>query len=344
MTSAATTRPAVVGPKSRRRASFRRRETLAFYGFISPWLLGFVFLGFLPIIAGFLISLSNFNGGNLRGYTVNGVHYGGAHYIGFSKYARALHDPYFWQSLVTVGRIALIVIPLSIAFQIGLALLLNSGIKLLGLWRTIFFAAFVIPVVAKAYMWKAITAQDGGLLNRLIGFVGGPKHIDWLNGHPTWLLVMLLVWGGAQALGGGLGAGLGMLIFLAGLRSIPEELYEAARIDGASKLRMFRSITLPLLTPVLMFQLVTSLIAVSSMFQEPLLLSPGLQGGIASYVPGENRVFNIEALQQITVTGDWGYGAAEIWLFVPILLFVTALVFYSGKFWVYSGTEQYGNR
>jgi len=313
--------------------SFRRREALAFYGFISPWLLGFVFLGLLPIIAGFLISLSNFNGFNLHGYTVNGIHHPGAHYIGFSKYTRALHDPYFWQSLKTTGKIALIVIPLGIVTQLGLALLLNSGIKFLGLWRTIFFAAFVVPVVAKTDMWKAVSAQDGGVLNRVIGFFGGPKHIDWINGHPTALLLMLLVWGGS---------GIGMLIFLAGLRSIPEELYEAARIDGASKLRSFWAITLPLLTPVLMFELVTSLIFVSSMFQEPLLLSPGLQGGIASYVPNGNRVFNIEALQQIGVTGDWGYGAAEIWIFVPMLLFVTAAVFYSGKFWVYSASEQYG--
>ena len=325
---------ATVARRHKRRASFRRRETLAFYGFISPWLLGFIFLGLLPIIAGFLISLSNFNGGNLHGYTVNGVHYRGAHYIGWEKYIRALHDPYFWQSLATTSKIALIVIPLGLASQLGLALLLNSGIKVLGFWRTIFFAAFVIPVVAKADMWKAITAQDGGLLNRLFGLVGGPNDIDWLTGHPTSLLVMLLIWSGA---------GLGMLIFLAGLKSIPEELYEAAKIDGASKLRSFTAITLPLLTPVLMFQLVTGMIFVSSMFQEPLLLSPGLQQGLGSYVPSGNRVFNIEALQQITVTGDWGYGAAEIWLFVPMLLLVTAIVFYSGKFWVYSGSEQYSN-
>jgi len=316
----------------RRRASFRRRETLAFYGFTSPWLLGFIFLGLLPIIAGFLISLSNFNGGNLHGYTVNGVHHRGAHYIGFEKYTRALHDQYFWQSLQNTGKIALIVIPLGIAVQLALALLLNSGVKLLGVWRTIFFAPFVIPVVAKADMWKAIGAQDGGLLNRLIGAIGGPSNIDWLNGHPMSLLVMLIIWGGA---------GLGMLIFIAGLKSIPEELYEAAKIDGASKLTTFRAITLPLLTPVLMFQLVTGLIFVSSMFQEPLLLAPSLQSGLGTYVPGSNRVFNVEALQQITVTADWGYGAAEIWLFLPILLFVTAIVFFSGKFWVYTGSEQY---
>jgi len=318
--------------RPRRRASFRRRETLAFYGFISPWLLGFICLGLLPIIAGFLISLSNFNGFNLHGYTVGGVHFRGAHYIGFGKYGRALHDQYFWQSLLNTGRIAIIVIPLGIAVQLGLALLLNSGVKLLGVWRTLFFAPFVIPVVAKTNMWKAIGDQDAGLLNRMIGAVGGPRHIDWLNGHPMSLLIMLVVWGGA---------GLGMLIFIAGLKSIPEELYEAARIDGASRLRVFRSITLPLLTPVLMFQLVTGMIFVSSMFQEPLLLAPSLQSGLGTYVPGSNRVFNIEALQQIGVTGDWGYGAAEIWLFVPMLLLLTAVVFFSGKFWVYSGSDQY---
>jgi ABC-type Fe3+ transport system permease subunit len=133
---------------------------------------------------------------------------------------------------------------------------------------------------------------------------------------------MFLVWGGA---------GLGMLIFLAGMRSIPEELYEAARIDGAGRIRSFRSITLPLLTPILMFQIVTGMIVVSSMFQEPLLLSPNLQAGLGTYVPEGTHVFNIEALQQIMVTGDWGYGAAEIWLFVPILLCL-AVIFFSGVY------------
>src|SRR5213076_33023 len=124
----------------------------------------------------------------------------------------------------------------------------------------------VVPVVAKAYVWKAITAQYGGLLNRTIGALGGNSQIDWLLGHPTATLVMLL----------------------AGLKSIPEELYEVARVDGANAFRRFVSITLPLLTPVIMFQLVWGIVGAANVFVEPILLSPGLQSGLGSTVPSEN--------------------------------------------------------
>jgi multiple sugar transport system permease protein len=144
---------------------------------------------------------------------------------------------------------------------------------------------------------------------------------------------MLLLWGGA---------GTGMLIFLAGLRSIPEELYEVARIDGANAVRRFTAITLPLLTPVLMFQLVWGLFGAANVFVEPILLSPGLQQGLGTAVPTENTTINLYALQRIFVDGDFGYGAAIATIFVLFLLVVTVLVFLSGRFWVFYGKEQYG--
>jgi multiple sugar transport system permease protein len=225
------------------------------------------------------------------------------------------------------------IVPLWIVTQLGLALILNTGIKLLGLWRTLFYISVVIPVVAKAFIWKAITAQDGGLINRVLGVLGGSSQVEWLLDYPSETLIMLLVWGGA---------GIGMLIFLAGLRSIPEELYEVARIDGASAIRRFRSITLPLLTPVIMFQLVWGLALAANVFVEPILLSPGLQEGLGSTVPTDNVTVNLYALQRIFGDGDFGYGAAISWIFVAFLLVVTALVFLSGRFWVFYGKEQHG--
>jgi multiple sugar transport system permease protein len=309
----------------RRRASFRRRETLAFYGFISPWLIGFVLLSILPLALGFAISLSNFNGFNLH-TTLR--------FVGTENYARALHDQEFWNSLERTGTFALILVPSTIVVQLALAMLLNSRIKLLGVWRTLFYIPAVIPIVATAYIWKAVTAQDGGLANRIIGAVGGPDATDWLVGHPTATLLALMLWGSA---------GVGMLIFLAGLQSIPEELYEAARIDGASGVAVFRMVTLPLLTPVIMFQLIWSLIRAAQVVAEPILLSPNATAGLASSPPDANRLFNVQALQEIFVSGDYGYGAAMIWLFVVLLLAITALLFFSGRFWVFYGTEQYRN-
>ncbi len=277
MATAETPRAATAAPP-RRRAAFRRRETFAFYGFLSPWLLGFLALTSVPLVLAFAMSLSNLTTVNLHT---------NLHYVG----------------------------------------------GLLGLWRTLFYIAVVVPVVAKAFIWKAVFAQDGGLLNRVLGALGGSGNTDWLLDHPTASLVMLLVWGGA---------GIGMLIFIAGLKGIPEELYEVARIDGASAVRRFCTITLPLLTPVIMFQLVWGLFLAANVFIEPILLSPGLQQGFGSTVPTSNITVNIYALQRIFIDGDFGYGAAIAWIFVLLLLIVSALVFLSGRFWVFYGKEQYG--
>jgi multiple sugar transport system permease protein len=315
---------AATADRPRRRASRRRRETLAFYGFLSPWLLGFIVLSSIPLVLAFAMSLSNLTTVNLHT---------NLHYVGTQNYVRAYHDHEMWYSLERTGILMVTIVPLWIVTQLGLAMILNAGIKFLGLWRTLFYIAVVVPVVAKALMWKAVFAQDGGLVNRVVGALGGSSDTDWLLDHPTATLIMLLVWGGA---------GIGMLIFLAGLKGIPEELYEVARIDGASAVRRFSTITLPLLTPVIMFQLVWGLFLAANVFIEPILISPGLQQGIGSTVPTQNVTVNLYALQRIFGDGDFGYGAAIAWIFVFLLLIVTAVVFLSGRFWVFYGKEQHG--
>ena len=316
--------PVATLAKPRRRASPRRRETLAFYGFLSPWLLGFILLTSIPLVLAFGMSLSNLTTVNLDT---------NLRFVGADNYVRAYHDHEMWYSIQRTGILMATVVPLWIVTQLGLALILNAGIKFLGLWRTLFYVAVVVPVVAKAFIWKAVFAQDGGLVNRLLGALGGNGNIDWTLDHPTAMLVILLVWGYA---------GIGMLIFLAGLKGIPEELYEVARIDGAGAVRRLVTITLPLLTPVIMFQVVYGIFLAANIFVEPVLISPGLVQGIGSTVPTENLTVNLYALQRIFGDGDFGYGAAIAWIFVLLLLVVTALVFLSGRFWVFYGKEQHG--
>jgi multiple sugar transport system permease protein len=311
----------VVRPRGR--AARRRRETLAFYGFLSPWILGFVLLTSVPLMLAFAMSLTNLTPVNLH-TTLR--------YVGAENYVRAYHDPDLWYSFERTGILMVTIVPLWLVTQLGLALLLNTGLKILGLWRTLFYVAVIVPVVAKASIWKAMADPDGGLLNRALGALGGSSDVYWLVDHSTATLLMLLVWGSA---------GLGMLIFLAGLRGIPGELYEVARIDGAGPVKRFLTITLPLLTPVIMFQLVWGLVVAANVFVEPILLSPGQQTGIGSTVPSENTFVNLYALQRIYGDGDFGYGAAIAWIFVLLLVIVTALVFSSGRFWVFS-RGQYG--
>jgi multiple sugar transport system permease protein len=316
---------AATAHRSKRRASRRRRETLAFYGFLSPWLLGFIALSSIPLVLAFLMSLSNLTTVNLHT---------NLHYVGADNYVRAYHDHEMWYSLERTGILMVTIIPLWIATQLGLAMILNASIKFLGLWRTLFFIAVIVPLVAKTFVWKAMAAQDGGLINRVLGALGLNSNIDWLLDHPTATLLMVLVWGFA---------GTGMLIFLAGLKSIPDELYEVARVDGAGAVRRFVTITLPLLTPVILFQVVWGVfLAANEAWVYPILLSPGLQQGLGSTVPTENVFTNLYALQRIFGDGDFGYGAAVAWIFVFFLIVVTALLFLSGRFWVFSGKEQYG--
>jgi multiple sugar transport system permease protein len=310
--------------RPRRRASRRRRETLAFYGFLSPWLFGFILLTSVPLALAFAMSLSNLTPVNLHS---------GLRYVGADNYVRAYHDRELWYSFQRTGILMVTIVPLWLVTQLGLAMLLNAGLRFLGLWRTLFYVAVVVPVVAKASIWKAMTDPDGGLLNRVLSPLGGSKDVAWLVDRPTATLLMLLVWGSA---------GLGMLIFLAGLRGIPEELYEVARIDGAGAVRRFVTITLPLLTPVIMFLLVWGMFGAANVLVEPILLSPGLQAGIGSTVPSENTFVNLYALQRIFGDGDFGYGAAIAWIFVLLLVIVTALVFWTGRFWVFHSREQYG--
>jgi multiple sugar transport system permease protein len=310
--------------KPRRRASRSRRETLVFYGFLSPWLLGFLLLTSVPLALAFAMSLTNLTPVNLHT---------NLHYVGTANYVRAYHDHEMWYSFERTGILMVTIVPLWLVTQLLLALLLNAGLKFLGLWRTLIYVAVVVPIVAKASIWKAMTDPDGGLLNRVLGALGGSSNTEWLVDHSTATLLMLLVWGYA---------GLGMLIFLAGLRGIPEELYEVARIDGAGALKRFFTITLPLLTPVIMFQLVWGLFNAANVVVEPILLSPGLQSGIGSTVPSQNTFVNLYALQRIFGDGDFGYGAAIAWIFVLLLIVVTAVVFWSGRFWVFQTREQYG--
>jgi len=297
---------------------WRRRGTrraVTFYAFISPWLIGFVALGAIPLLLALLMSFTNYDGLNLD-YV---------RFVGADNYARAVNDPdtlhSMQRTLVFVGS----TVTLGLVVQLGAALLLDAPVPGRGLFRTLFYLPYVVPVVAGAWIWKIFTDPNGGLLNALIGLVKPEFAMNWIVEQPTTVLVLFTVW----ALTGG-----GMVVFLAGLQGIPAELKEAAQIDGAGPVSVLRFITLPLLAPVILFQLVVSLIGAMQIIQQPLLLAPGLLGP-GTLPPRDNYLYVVHAYHEIFVNQRFGYGAALLWILFLITLGLTLALVRSSRRWVH---------
>jgi multiple sugar transport system permease protein len=229
--------------------------------FLSPalFLIGIFF--FLPVAASLLLSVTDFD--------IYGVADPLAtRFVGFRNYSRLLGTPDFWNALKNTLYFAFVGGPLTIAVSLGAALLLNSKlVRFKGLFRTIYFTPFVTTLVAVAIVWRYLYHTQYGLFNFVLGKFG-VSPIDWL-GDPHWAMpaiILMAVWKSF---------GYNMLIFIAGLQAIPEELYDAAEIDGASTSRQFFSITLPMLTPTLVFVGVVTMIGYFQLFAEPYVMTQG---------------------------------------------------------------------
>jgi multiple sugar transport system permease protein len=312
-------------PAQRRRHDSRaRREARWFYLFISPWLLGFVCLSLIPLVIGFLTSLSNYNGYNLS--TVR--------FIGLDNYVRAFNDRNALFALGRSVRFTLITVPLNLVISFGIALLMNQRVYARGFMRTLFYLPSIVPIVAVAWIWKLMMDQNFGLVNALISYFVPGTAIRWLSDYPTAVLIMLSVW---------IGTGGAMIIFLAGLQGVPRELEEAALIDGANVFQMFRAITLPLVTPVVFYQLVLSIIFSLQVLVEPILLGGTSTGSsIGTMPPRPNYLYMVHTYNQIFINQRFGYGSALLWLLFAMILALTLLVFRTSRYWVYYEREQEG--
>jgi multiple sugar transport system permease protein len=296
-----------------RRSRRRTRRAFFFYLFVAPWLVGFLCLGLVPILLGLAMSFTNYDGFNLDTFS----------WVGFDNYTRAFDDPEAWAAFKRTVAVLVVTVPGAVALQLFLALLLHQAIRARGLFRTLFYLPSILPVVAAAWVWKAVGAPEGPL-NEL-GARLGAAEIPWLVDHSTDLLRMWLLWAWSGA---------GMLIFLAALQGIPDELREAAAIDGATRAQTARRIVLPLLTPVIFFQLVMTSFLAFQVLVEPILLAPGLTG-LANPPPPENNLFAVNAYQQIFVGQRFGYGAALLWLLFAATLLATLALFATARFWVF---------
>jgi len=238
-----------------------RQESRAAWLFLAPALALITVFFFVPVIAGFVISLTDFDI-----YAIGTPET--ARFVGIDNYVRTLTSHEFWNALKNTLYFVMVGGPLSVAVSLGAALLLNARLVCLrSLFRTIYFAPVVTTIVAVAIVWRYLYHPHYGLLNYCLGAVG-IAPIDWL-GNPAWAMpaiILLAVWKNF---------GYNMLIFVAGLQSIPEDLYEAAGVDGAGRWRQFLHITLPGLTPTFLFVGVTTMIAYFQLFAEPYVMTQG---------------------------------------------------------------------
>ena len=292
-----------------RRRSFRRAVT--FYLLISPWLLGFILLGAVPLAGAFVMSFTNYDGLNLD-YV---------RFVGTDNYARAFGDS---DAQYALGRTVLLMA----------AILVRCGTvpaHFSNVFRTIFYLPYVIPVVAAVWIWKIFVDPTGGLVNAVAGAVSAGANWHLLVEQPTAVLALLTIWGAA---------GGGMVVFLAGLQGIPAEYREAAMIDGAGRAQVTRYITLPLLTPVIFFNLVTGIIVALQILVQPMLLSPGILGlNPGTVPPRDNYLYAVHAYIEIFTKQLFGYGSALLWLLFAVVLALTLLLFKTSRRWVFYGVE-----
>ncbi|MGE5529438.1 MAG: carbohydrate ABC transporter permease [Patescibacteria group bacterium] len=301
------------------------RNAMHFYIAISPWLIGFILMSVIPLTIGLLTSFTNYDGLDT-----------GVRWVGLSNYKWFFTmDKDAWWGLYRTALITAIGVPLTTMGGFLLAMLLNQKVKALGIFRTLFYLPAIVPVVVTALMFRFIYDRDGGPLNALISLFRPGTAIGWLtNDWCTVSLIGMMFWG----------LGSGMVIYLAGLQGIPVELKEVAAIDGASAWQSFRKITVPLMTPVVFFQLVMGIIGSLQMFAQPLLLTPMVTGGtVFSATPSRNNyLYVIHAFKEIFSYNRFGYGTALLWILFVVVLLFTLLVFKSGSYWVYYEVEQGG--
>jgi multiple sugar transport system permease protein len=270
--------------------------------FVAPALLAIVIFFFLPVAAAMLLSLTDFDIYAVAGWR-------NLRFVAFGNDARLLCDPLFWIALENTLYFVAVGAPLSIGISLGAALLVNARlVRFKGVFRTIFFLPVVTTLVAVAVVWRYVYHPRFGLLNQALGLLGlGP--IDWL-GDPRWAMPAIILMAAWKNFG------FNMIVFIAALQAVPETLYEAARLDGASFPQQLRHVTLPLLAPTFLFVAVITLIGYFQLFAEPYVMT---QGGPA------NRTLSIVLLMYEQGFRWWniGYAAAVAFVLFAIILCLT---------------------
>lgn len=314
-TSTVTARGPRAWAPAKRRGPRRgpRREGVAGYIFLSPWLLGLMGITAVPMLLSLYLSFTNYD--TLSSFS-------DARWIGLDNYRRMFtNDVHYLNAVQVTATFAAITVPLKLAAALGVALLLNRTWRGIGLFRGLFYLPSLLGgSVALALVWFAMFSRDGAF-NALLSTFGVTGR-SWVNDPDTALgtLIVLGVWQ----------FGAPMVIFLAGLKQIPGELYEAAAVDGAGAFSSFRNVTLPMLSPVLFFNLVMETIRAFQGFTSAYVISNGTGGPVDS-----TMLYTLYLYIKGFTDFEMGYASALAWVFLVVIGAITAVFFTTGRFWVH---------
>lgn len=290
------------------------RESIRGYAFIFPVVLGLLIWTFGPMLASAYYSLTNYN---LLKPPL---------FVGLDNYVNLFtNDDLFVQSVTVTVRYVLLFVLFSQLLSLMLALLLTREVRLLNIFRTLFYLPLVIPYIASALLWRYLFDKDVGPINAVLAALGlhGPS---WL-GSPQWALfslVIISIWGSSAV---------ATIIYVAGLQQVPVELYEAAKIDGADDIAQFINITIPMLSPTILFNLLTAVITAFQFFVPAYILTQG--GPVHS-----TYVYNLNLYDKAFSWLQMGYASAMAWVLFASIIVVTGLIYRSSSLWVYYEGEE----
>ena len=291
----------------------KHSNEIAGYLFVGPWLFGFLALTILPLLASLYLSFTNYD------------MFSTPKWVGLANFRQMfLADDRYWRSVGVTLYYAVTAVPLRLIVALAVAMLLNTSRRGVGLYRALYYAPSVVgDSVAVAVMWRQIFGGEG-LLNSLIRLVGLPGKTLWLAepNFAIWTLILLAAWQFGSA----------MLIFLAGLKQIPNELYESASIDGAGPIRKFFRITFPMLTPIIFFNLVMQMINGLIVFTPALIITNGQPLDRTNF-------YALYLYRRAFETFQMGYGSGMAWVLMAVVALLSAVLFKTSSKWVFYESE-----
>jgi multiple sugar transport system permease protein len=304
-----------------------RREMLNGLLFLAPWIIGFLAFTLIPTLATLLFSFLDLK-------ITDGI-FSAPKFVGLENYQQLFKDPLVWNtsgapgSLWVTIRFGLIALPVGIFAPLGLALLMNSKwLKGQNIFRSLFYMPYIVPFVAAVFLWGGMLNPESGWINRALMSMGMPKENVplWAN-SVTWVYpayVIMGIWTIGNA----------MLIMLSGLQGVPTELYDAAKVDGANPWGSFWNVTFPMISPVIFYNLVLSIVGLFQYFLVPLVVNQG-----TGNPGGATNFYNLYLYKTFFTYQDMSYGSTLAWFLFLVILAVTLILFGTAKYWVYYAGE-----